>query len=76
MEQGAEIYVYLYNAEDMEDAIQYGLITEENRSVLFENLTSAQVYRVGIGVKESCAQVSVDISDDSGPDRSLGLNQR
>lgn len=76
LEQGAEIYVYLYNAEDMEDAIQYGLITEENRSVLFENLTSARVYRVGIGVKESSAQVSVDISDDSGPDRSLGLNQR
>ena len=76
LEQGAEIYVYLYNAEDMENAIQYGLITEENRSVLFENLTSARVYRVGIGVKESSAQVSVDISDDSGPDRSLGLNQR
>ena len=76
VEQGAEIYVYLYNAEDMENAIQYGLITEENRSVLFENLTSARVYRVGIGVKESSAQVSVDISDDSGPDRSLGLNQK
>ena len=76
LEQGAELYVYLYNAEDMEDAIQYGLITEENRSVLFENLTSARVYRVGIGVKESSAQVSVDISDDSGPDRSLGLNQK
>ena len=76
LEQGAEIYVYLYNAEDMENAIQYGLITEENRSVLFENLTSARVYRVGIGVKESSAQVSVDISDDSGPDRSLGLNQK
>ena len=76
LEQGAEIYVYLYNAVDMEDAIQYGLITEENRSVLFENLTSARVYRVGIGVKESGAQVSVDISDDSGPDRSLGLNQK
>ena len=76
LEQGAEIYVYLYNAVDMEDAIQYGLITEENRSVLFENLTSARVYRVGIGVKESSAQVSVDISDDSGPDRSLGLNQK
>ena len=76
LEQGAEIYVYLYNAEDMENAIQYGLITEENRSVLFENLTSARVYRVGIGVKESDAQVSVDISDDSGPARSLGLNQK
>ena len=76
LEQGAEIYVYLYNAVDMEDAIQYGLITEENRSVLFENLTSARVYRVGIGVRESSAQVSVDISDDSGPDRSLGLNQK
>ena len=65
LEKGAQVYLYLYSAENKDDAIGYAVLTAEEPAAVFDHLTAAAVYRIGAAVKESSQAVTLTISDDT-----------
>ncbi len=58
-----EILLYLYNADDLDNPINYATLTEKNKSVDFTNLTSSCEYRIGATLKNSSKTVTLKITD-------------
>lgn len=59
----AEISLFLYYAEDLNDPILYGFLTAQDNSVDFTNLTSACTYKIGAEIKNSDQSVTLTITD-------------
>lgn len=58
-----EISLFLYNAEDLNNPILYGFLTEQDNSVDFTNLTSACTYKIGAEIKNSDQSVTLTITN-------------
>ena len=59
----AEISLFLYYAEDLNNPILYEFLTKQDNSVDFTNLTSACTYKIGAEIKNSDHSVTLTITD-------------
>lgn len=59
----AEINLYLFTGEDLEDPIGYATLSIHEKKATFSNLTSAVSYRIGAILSNLVSPVTITISD-------------